>query len=131
MLIIDWSSDVYSSDRDEAHLHVDCAAAPVRDAAGDAGADHLVGGGGDGNRRRTADLHEQRRQQEAAAHSEHPGQHANNGAEPQDEEPVLGHSGDGKRDLPGTKRDQGGWSWETYRSLRGGIGTGAWREKGG
>src|SRR3546814_3094149 len=59
-----------AAEEDEAHLHVDVAAAPVRDAAGDAGADHLVGGGGDGNRRRNADLHEQRRQQEAAAHSE-------------------------------------------------------------
>src|SRR3546814_2027104 len=70
-----------AAEEDEAHLHVDVAAAPVRDAAGDAGADHLVGGGGDGNRRRNADLHEQRRQQEAAAHSEHPGQHANNRSE--------------------------------------------------
>src|SRR3546814_10793386 len=31
-----------AAEEDEAHLHVDVAAAPVRDAAGDAGADHLV-----------------------------------------------------------------------------------------
>ena len=82
-----------------AHPRVHVAALPLRDEAGHAGAERLVGAGGDRHGRGDADQDQQRRQQEAAAHAEQAREPAHAEADADQQEGIGRHFGDRQVDL--------------------------------
>ena len=112
------------AEQDTTHLEIDVALAPMREHAGHGRRDDLRRLRGHGDGRRNAPEHQERRQDEAAAHAEHARKKAHRGAEPDDEEDIHRHLGDGQIDLHGcragrTRGDTRPCSRLTRRARRG------------